>query len=189
MDSVVWVHHHQQMLSPDGKTKFEIFIKNKKCLFMTVTYKVFKSSMNCHVYPKEAGYDHCTIRDTENHLMQVFGCVLPISNSSHQICMNNTASIKAFSLHDNTIGKFSPTCPHPCHTMQVVFGFPSYGECGKQPGTAYARLYFKQSIEVIQDRLNYSLLRYCKYNLLNKTFQNLTQIYINTRLRSSEDVV
>ena len=40
IDSLIWVHHHRQMLSPDVKSKFEIMTKNK-CLFLNLSYGVF----------------------------------------------------------------------------------------------------------------------------------------------------
>ena len=166
IDSIIWVHQYGQMLSPDGKTKFEIMTKNK-CLFITLTYKLFKTSTNCNYYHGEEGYDFCTVTNTAKQLWEGLGCVLPMSNSSYPICQNNSHSIQAFQMHDAMIGKFSSICPNPCKTMQVSFGFPSYGECGKQDGEGWARLYFKQNIEVIEDRLNYSLLRFSFIDVLS----------------------
>ena len=114
---------------------------------------------NCYDYEDGDGYDICNVKETETHLLENFGCVLPISNSSHKICENNTESILATKQTQATFGKFSPTCRNPCRTMRVTFGFPSFGECGKETGSAWVRLYFKQNIEVIQDRLNYSFLK------------------------------
>ena len=45
------------------------------------------------------------------------------------------------------IGKFSSTCQNPCETMQVSFGFPLYGECSKEDGEGWARIYLKQNVE------------------------------------------
>ena len=90
IDSEVWVDQHGQMF------------------FLFLTYKVFKTKLYCASYNGEQGYDLCTVKETENQLLKDFGCVLPFSNSSFQICQNNTDSIQAFNQHDSKIGKFSP---------------------------------------------------------------------------------
>ena len=44
MDAIIWVHQDGQLLSPDGKTKFEILSKNK-CLFLSLTYNIFRKGV------------------------------------------------------------------------------------------------------------------------------------------------
>ena len=68
LDSVVWVHQHGQMLSPDGKTKFEIMTKNK-CLSLPMTYKLFKTKLSGALYNGEQVYDLCRVKETENQLL------------------------------------------------------------------------------------------------------------------------
>jgi hypothetical protein len=92
MDSLIWVHHHGQMLSPDVKSKFEI-ITNNKCLFLNLSYGVFITKRNCGDYDNETGFDFCTFKEAERKLMENFKCVLPVSNSSNPICENNNHSM------------------------------------------------------------------------------------------------
>ena len=125
IDAIVWVHYHGQMLSPDVKSKFEIIKTDSKCLYLTLTYGVFFTRRNCAEYNSDTGCDFCTLQEAEHKLMGRFNCVRPISNSSSLICKTNNLSKDAFDLHDSTVGKFTPSCPAPCSSMQISFGFPS----------------------------------------------------------------
>ena len=111
-------------------------------------------------YDYDTGFDFCTLKEAERKLMENFNCVLPVSNSSNPICEDNNQSMEAVKLHDSTVGRFSSDCPNPCSSMQISFGFPSYGECERDEGEGMAKLYFKQNVQLTVDRESYSLLRY-----------------------------
>ena len=158
INTLLWMHHPGQILNPDVKSKFEIYNYNK-CLFITLTYGYFKTSYNCLEYDIDRGFDYCSLKEAEKKLLKIFGCVLPISNSTENICMNNKQSIEAFKIHEATIERFSSTCPIPCSSMHVEFGFPSYSDCERREGEGFAKIYFKQTTEIVQVREGYSFFK------------------------------